>query len=305
MLDVAGMISTLELDGIHTDEKTVCGILDMGEESFHLLARLATDDECWNDLDGDWLVPICAIHLLAKMKHYRAHLAINTAIMGHYEETGDWLTEDMPYVLAHMGVGAIPAMAALMRYDGADMFVRGSAAEALIMIAMDNLEAKPGIVASIKDAARNEADIETRTVLVNVLLDLKDPDLYGYLKDSLERGFILDDHFDLDYLDGAYAGVYNLSSRDPRDPLYIFSYHDENPYKHAGRGGYLAKSHAVRKVGRNERCPCGSGKKYKKCWMSCSRRDAGNRGRLLFSRPQVSATMRDFGRIWGSGHMIT
>ena len=75
LLDVADMISALELDGIDTDEKTVCGILDMGEESFHLLARLATDDEYWNDLDGDWPVPICAIHLLAKMKHYRAHLA--------------------------------------------------------------------------------------------------------------------------------------------------------------------------------------------------------------------------------------
>ena len=268
LLDVAGMISTLESDGIHTDEKTVCGILDMGEESFHILARLATDDEYWNDLDGGRLVPICAIHLLAKMKHYGAHLAINTAIMGHYEETDDWLTEDMPYVLAHMGVGAIPTLTALMRYDGADMFVRGGAANALIMIAVDNPEVKPGIVASIKDAARNEADIEMRTVLVNVLLDLKDPDLYGYLKDSLERGFILDDYFDLDYLDGAYAGVYNPSCGDPIDPLYIFSYYDENPYKHAGGDWGRAKSHAVRKVGRNERCPCGSGKKYKKCCLS-------------------------------------
>ena len=268
VLDAADMISVLEWDGIYTDEETVCGILEMGEESFHLLAQIATDDEYWDDLDDYWQVPICAIHLLAKMKHYRAYLAINTAIMGHYEETGDWLTEDMPYVLAHMGVDAIPTIAALMRYDGADTFVRGSAAEALIMIAMDNPDAKPGIVASIKDTAQNEADITTRTVLVNVLLDLKDPDLYGYLKDSLEKGFIHDDYFDLDYLDDAYAGVYNLPRRDPRDPLYIFSYHDENPYKHAGGGRYQVKPHAVRKIGRNERCPCGSGKKYKKCCLS-------------------------------------
>ena len=84
----------------------------------------------------------------------------------------------------------------------------------------------------------------------------------------MERGFILDDYFDLDYLNGAYAGVYNLSCEDPMDPLYVFSYHDENPYKHAGGDGGRAKSHAVRKVGRNERCPCGSGKKYKKCCLS-------------------------------------
>ncbi len=66
---MASMISILESDGIYTDEKTVRGILEMGEESFHLLAQLATDDEYWNDLDDDSLVPICAIHILAKMKH--------------------------------------------------------------------------------------------------------------------------------------------------------------------------------------------------------------------------------------------
>ena len=268
MLVMASMISILESDGIYTDEKTVRGILEMGEESFHLLAQLATDDEYWNDLDDDSLVPICAIHILAKMKHYRAQLVINTAIIKHYEETGDWLTEDMPYVLAHMGVGAIPTLTALMRYDGADIFVRGGTAGALIMIAMDNPEVKSGIVASIKDAAQNEADIVTRTVLVNVLLDLKDPDLYGYLKDSLETGFILDDYFDLDYLDGAYAGTFNPSRGVPMDPLYIFSYSDENPYKYADGDRGSAGPHTIPKVGRNERCPCGSGKKYKKCCLS-------------------------------------
>lgn len=268
LLDAADMISMLESDGIHTDEKTVRGILEMGEESFQLLARLATDDEYWDDPDVNWDAPICAIHILAKMKHYRAHLAINTAILKHYEKTEDWLTEDMPYVLEHMGVGGIPTMTALMRYDGADMYMRGSAANALIMLAMDNPEAKPGIVESIKDAAQNEADITMRTMLVDVLLDLKDPDLYGYLRYSLESGFILDDFFDLGYLDGTYAGVHNLHHRNPRDPLYIFTYHDENPYKRADRYPGHATPHAARKIGRNERCPCGSGKKYKKCCLS-------------------------------------
>lgn len=161
----------------------------------------------------------------------------------------------------------------------------------MIVIARDNPETKPSIVASIKDAAQNETDIETRTVLVDALLDLTDPDLYVCLKISLDAGFITKNFFDADFLNYTYTDMFYPAYGDERDPLYIFSYHEDHPYRYAsddnlaklqpflsnmpdGRpheyaddgddnGGGWAEPHAVLKIGRNEPCPCGSGKNTK------------------------------------------
>ena len=215
------MISTLEVSGLDTKKEIVDGLLDRKDESFPLLARLATSREYWYNDSVDRWSPICAIHLLSKMKHYQAQLAVNSAILEYYDDTDDWLTEDMPYVLAHMGVGAIPTLTALMRYDGTDMFVRGMAAEALVMIIKKHPETKPKIVASIMGAAQKEPDIKVRTILVDALVDLLDPDLYDYLRDSLKTGFIEQTAFNQHDLDQMYADQ-DPSRGDGKDPMYIF-----------------------------------------------------------------------------------
>ena len=204
---------------------------------------------------------------LAKMKHYGAQLAINTAILEHYKEDDDWLSDDMPYVLAHMGVGAIQTLTALVRYGDTDRSVRFGAAIALMMIAIENPEEKPGIVTSIKDVAEHEDDIETRTVLAVTLLDLKDPDLYEYTKNLLETGFISKDHVSLKELDHIYEELLNAPYCDARDPLYTFMYYFDSHRKHNDDIS-KAKSRDAPKIGRNDPCSCGSGKKYKKCCLS-------------------------------------
>ena len=230
MLDTTKLIATLKSDGIYTNRKVLNHIISRRVETFPLLANIATGREYWYDSPhSDW-APTCAIHLLAKMGHYRAQLAIITAIITFYDETGDWLTEDMPYVLAHMGIGAIRTLTGLMRYKDTDMFVRVGAATALVMIARKNQKEKPGIIASIKDAAQNETDDDVRTFLVDSLLDLRDPSLYEYLKNSLETGFIKDELFRLNDLDEVYAGNLPTTRNKPRDPLYIFD-DKNNPYK--------------------------------------------------------------------------
>ena len=274
MLDVEAGIRTLVFNGLHTDEETVRGILDAGEEAFPRLARVATYDEYWRARNG-W-APICAIHLLAEIGHRWAPLAVNTAILDRHGDTGDWLLEEAPHVLARMGPGAVPATAALMRHACTDAYVRVAAAEALVITALRHQDAKPGIVASIRDAAQREADADMRMMLVDSLLNLRDPDLYGYLRDAVETGFISSDYYDVPTLDDVYEGRLPPSTTSsPVELLRIFSYHPGYRY---GPGGpvdrfddllvrRLVDAGHDRKTGRNEPCPCGSGKKYKKCCM--------------------------------------
>lgn len=221
LLDMADMIAELESSGLDTKKKIISGILDRKDESFPFLARLATSQECWYDDSIDRWSPICAIHLLAKMGHYQAQLAVNSAVLEFYDDTGDWLTGDLPYVLAHMGPDAIPTLTGLMRYGDTDMFVRGMAAHALVIIIREHPETKPETVVSIMDAARKDSDIEVRTILVDSLVDLADPDLYEYLRAALRTGFVTDEVFRMYDVDRVNA-TQRSSRGDPRDPLYIF-----------------------------------------------------------------------------------
>ena len=204
-----------------TRKDIVNGILDRKGESFPLLALYATSPECWYDDSIDGWYTVCAIHLLAKMKHYRAQLAINSALLESYDDVGDWLTVDLPYVLAYMGVGAIPTLTALMQYDDADMFVRIAAAQALVMIIRKHPKAKSGVVASIMDTVQKDPDIAVRSFLVSALVDLLDPDLYGYFRDLMRTDLVADDILTMDGIDRRYETrrpAYDAA----RDPMYLF-----------------------------------------------------------------------------------
>ena len=222
-LNVKEMVHALELHGINTRKDIVEGILDRAVESLTLLARLAAERKDWSS-DGDYTRSSeCAIHLLAKMKHYRAQLAVRAAIIKYDAECDLWLTDEAPYVLASMGPGAISVLIELMQYGGTDMFVRRSTAEALVMIIMAHPETKSQIVSSIMGAAQKESDIDMRTHLVDTLLDLRDPKLYAYLKNSLKTGFIKSNVFTLYDIDREYARQDPLH-KQLIDPLYIFAY---------------------------------------------------------------------------------
>ena len=217
-----GMIKELESSRVYTDERIINGILNRRDESLPYLARLTSSREHW--LSQHLVqVPLCAIHLLAMMEDYTARIAINTALIEYHYYTEYWITEDAPGVLAYIGTSAIPTLIPLLNYEDADLFVRNSATRALVIIAKHNPQTKSKIVSEIKDVVQNEIDIDVRTMLVDNLLDLRDPHLFQYLENLLKTGFITTEFSDLDCLLGVYAGT--LSSHlDIIDPLCIFSY---------------------------------------------------------------------------------
>ena len=88
--------------------------------------------------------------------------------------------------------------------------------------------------------------------------------------------------------------MFGLDAARPEAPAAIIAGLDDEPTFESLReerspvvaAGFTARRSAS-KVGRNETCPCGSGKKYKKC---CAKRDGG---RSSFS-PVAGLTMRDY-----------
>lgn len=254
------MIGELERLGMDTSEKVVNGILARRQETLPRLAQIVTSKKYWR---GDDVWPaMCALHLLAKMNTYESRAAISASIRKYYDDTGDWLTEECPQLLAHMDVDAIDMLTEIIEDSMAGAHVKGPVACALIMIAVRHPEAKPGIVKSIKDVIRAEPNIVTRTLLIYSLIDMKDPSLYEYLKEIVQTGFIDDEMLDLEALDKIYANEEDVQLQTPMDPLVIFTYTGDRTFD-----VYRRAANYEAKAGRNEPCPCGSGKKYKKCCL--------------------------------------
>lgn len=237
------LVRELEKSGFAADANIVAEIAKLGDRAFSSLAELATG--------GSEEGSTCAVHFLAMLGHYKAQLAINSHLIWKYADSDDeWITEEMPGVLARMGPGAVQTLSGLMHHAGADMWVRIGASRALAGIATDHPQERQYVVESIKEAVRKEKDATIRTWIADSLVGMADPDLYEYLENLLSSGAITDEVSDIDVLESIYKGEMDPSATAPRDPLSLFEY-----------------CRRWKDPARNDPCPCGSGKKYKRCCM--------------------------------------
>ena len=261
---VDGMIDELEQRAAFTSEEVINGILQRRQEALPRLIRLATDKKYWRDSTEYTWAPVCALHLLAAINTRESRQAIGESLLKYYDDTADWLLEDAPQMLAYMGTDATGMLAEIVQNTDADMFLRAAAAAALVMIADRHKESKQGIVALIRDTAQDESDVFARSLLVDSLLSLRDPDLYKYLKNCLETEFISDIMYDMKSLDDTYEnGVRNPDEVTPCDPLAIFAYKNHPKFLHYRR----VDEHTKLDIGRNDPCPCRSGKKFEACCL--------------------------------------
>ena len=90
-----------------------------------------------------------------------------------------------------------------------------------------------------------------------------DPELRDEEDVCEELGNLYADHGEMEKADRCHKAVKALADAKPLFPTYAASEKQQMPMAGMKLGGSVA-SKAV-KVGRNEPCPCGSGKKYKKC----------------------------------------
>ena len=284
--------------GPDTHQETVNTIIARGEEAVRYLARIALDEEYWN-VEGEHSIwaPICAIHLLAVLGGKQSIQAIDMAILRYDDETEDWLTEDMPSVLAALGSEAFEMLAGLTEDGKLYEFVRVGAARALLMISKSDEKIRTRTVDLLKEVIAKETHKFARTMLLDQLIEFKDKDSLEFVKSFFEKRMVDEMHLPYSEVLAVYSGKYDHLQHDVgRDPLDIFKHDPQNFYweTHITYAKYeqevtdkYQKSYVdetarfsdrcnygervlpgvKQKVGRNDPCPCGSGKKYKKCCL--------------------------------------
>jgi hypothetical protein len=221
-------------------------------------------------------------------------------IVGKLPMADDWLTEEGPRALTKIGTPELVVQHLRQQYPEGDAAFRTTVASILENLHCDEcvaacLELLPGETdpfgqAMLLQAALTQFStdaieparqyvlatpldpdvLEVRSLLITAckLLDLRFPEFDAWLADSEhDRTFRKQwhaDHFGAGSVDEMDAILGEWETEDDDDVLFDPEQDD-----------YTETETALRsppRVGRNEPCPCGSGKKYKKC---CYRREEG------------------------------
>ena len=249
------------------------------------LARHARDPAALAALDPSYFLHIYALYLLAQLREGRAHADILVLVgqPGEYvfEVFDDLVTGDLYAILARTCGGDVTGIKQLIGSPEANEFVRGAGLRALAAMVAFGEYAREDFVGyarelfrSLPRTRRKEHDAlwfdlifaannihpgelidEIRGALSDGLIDPQSITI-GEVDKALAQGVeqALDIHRERDPLDlDAVDRLELWRCFDPEDDEFIEPYVREAP-----------------KVGRNDPCPCGSGKKYKKCCLAGS-----------------------------------
>lgn len=234
--------------------------LGLSEADIPQLIRMATDrglNEGDPNSDGVW-APVHAWRALAQFGATEAaEPLVELACAYPYDEG---VAEELPYVFAELGPDTLPTLAAYLNDGGQDAEARFCVATCIEQIGQQHAQAQEQCKQILSDALanhRHQPD-DLNGFLVLALVDLGAREHLTVIRsayinkdvDTAIMGDLEDAEIEL--------GVRQRRTTE-RAPNWI-----SEMFGPAVKERNMA-SQAQRKIGRNELCPCGSGKKYKKC----------------------------------------
>jgi HEAT repeat protein len=179
----------------------------------------------------------------------------------------DWLMEEMPVVLGNIGPAAIPAVAEYIADSTNGEFARITAARALSEIGQQHPQARDRCVAVLSKqlAHYRQQDEGYNAFLISYLVDLK----------AVEAAPIMEEAFAAERVELPVQGDWEdvqlslglLKQRLTPEPFWEWVNESELERLQTATASSEGRDETDSwgKVGRNDPCPCGSGKKYKRC----------------------------------------
>ncbi len=239
-----------------------------------LIRMMQDEDLNWADSDSDevW----APIHAWRTLGQLRAESAVDTIMDTFHlidDQDSDWPQEEFPVVLPMIGAAAIPAIKTYLGNDKNGLWSRVTAARSLGKMGQKHADARDDCITILSDqlAHHQQQTPSLNAFLISPLLDLK----------AVEAAAPMEAAFNADNVDLSVQGDWEeaqielglLTERLTPRPQYGWMPKELIPMAKTVRSGTLGKfltgmedkPTTEENVGRNDPCPCGSGKKYKKC----------------------------------------
>jgi hypothetical protein len=282
---IEGLI-TLEL---YVNKKFAQEIARREDAVFHL-RKLIQDGHYWNEIaPGNRWTPIHAIHILALIKSKDALSLLLDTIRFRNFELYDWLTENVTSLLVAFGEDAIEPLKEFTKDETLEHFARGTATTALVFLSRNKPSYKNGVVKHLIELLNTTYDITFASLIVQDLARFHDISVMPEIHRAFKEDRIMEIFMTEEDVESRIKGSDNHHDikRHTRDPLDHFSREsieslDDHSWKPEDEDfAWLGEDDPEsemddeiikrEKIGRNEPCPCGSGKKYKKCCLGKER----------------------------------
>jgi hypothetical protein len=240
--------------------------LEMGFRQEHIpeLIEMATDEKL-NKGDQESLAVWAPVHAWRTLGQLRAEAAIEPLItLLPMFDVDDFVGEELPKVFGMIGRKAIPALEKYIFDDSNGLFDRIAAIHGIERIASGDPECRDKCVSIFTDKLKifEKNDSTFNAFLILYLTELnatESIDIIGqaYERESVDES-VLGDFEDVEIRLGL--------KKDRIKPSKYSASIDElnNDFLTSNQNQPVRKV----KIGRNEPCPCGSGKKYKKCCIN-------------------------------------
>ncbi len=222
------------------------------------LIRLATDEKMIF-LDGESLEVWAPVHAWRTLGQLRAEEAIEPLIR-LFPLDDDWVPTDMPNVFKMIGPKAIPPLSIFFNDSQYSIYARSVAAECLTQIGIEYPESRDTCLSILIDLLGNykNQDRTFNGLIINNLVDLNAVEHLPLIKKAFDSNKVdLTVNGDIEELE-IVLGV----RKDRTTPAK--NWVEEEMFDGKPIFSRLI-NHFDKKIGRNDPCYCGSGKKYKKC----------------------------------------
>jgi hypothetical protein len=266
------------------------------------LARMAEDRALnWGDSESAavW-APVHAWRALGQLG--ATHTADALCRVGLENDMDDWVGEELPEVFAMLGADTLPSLAAALGQDSAKAYGRVTLVQAVVQIAQCDASARDRAETILRDqlAKHTNQDVALNGFLAHGLVLLNASDSVDTIRaafaadavDTMVMGDVEDAELKLGlrheretprpqtpWTARLRQTAFKALKNDPG--FYRDAQRDQDPAPAASGPGFPFDTigdlsdgaapptggapRARRKIGRNEPCPCGSGKKAKRC----------------------------------------
>jgi len=270
------------------------------DDAVFYLRKLLQDGKHWRSSGpGDGWSPFHAIHILALIKNRESFELLLDIVRYHEDDLSDWVTEDAASLLVAFGEDFIESIEEFTNDETLETFVRSAATSALVAMGKKFPHHQDYIKQHLTKLLKTTQDGTFAGIVADDLASFHDPSVMPDIHRAFEDGIIDDPFVKEDELEDVINGVFSDMDaadfkRNTADPLNHFSRenierlhminYDEDDEDEEDDSEFEAEIDSVlkddyskpavkeikpeeKKIGRNDPCPCGSGKKYKKCCM--------------------------------------
>lgn len=275
-MDIADIIKKLEwYDGTFPRRAVEEVIARKEQITPYLLSIL---EEAANDITplvkrDDYMGHIYAMYLLAQFRERDAYPLIFKffSIPGEVslDVTGDVVTEDLKNILASVSCGDVRLIQALAENESANEYVRAAALEALLCLVAAGEIRREEVIEYYKSLFHSSLAREPSLVLdvlISCCAELYPEEVYEEIEEAFAEGLVDETFIDFQLVDESLAlGKEKVLAELPKRGYRLI---EDTIAEMEWWACFRQRRQPVvkqKKVGRNAPCPCGSGRKYKKC----------------------------------------